>query len=196
MRHLGVRVRHPDGSLPGLPPHLAIGSVSEDTEADSTLWRSFGSGRTNTRVDLRYLYLNGGPFLGWYGWAGGNGNRARGYIRESRKLGFLPFFVYYNIPDGGESYWIDPTDEKAIGPDAKWYKFDVAEAKKLMSAAGINGPIETKFHFPVGFFAQPFEKKMEVLHAMWQDSGPRVGLIRQASWYHAAMMAFREKSRR
>ncbi|MCK6556738.1 cellulose binding domain-containing protein [Candidatus Binatia bacterium] len=107
VRHVGVRVRHSDGSLPGFPQHLAVGSVSEDTPDDLALWRNFGSGRKNTRVDMRYIYLNGGPLNGWYGWAGGNGARATSYIRESKKLGMIPVFVYYNIPDGGESYYTD-----------------------------------------------------------------------------------------
>lgn len=107
VRHVGVRVRNADGSLPGFPQHLAVGSVSEDTAEDLSLWRNFGSGPTNTRVDMRYIYLNGGPLNGWYGWAGGNGARATSYIRESKALGMIPVFVYYNIPDGGESYYTD-----------------------------------------------------------------------------------------
>jgi ABC-type transport system substrate-binding protein len=71
----------------------------------------------------------------------------------------------------GESYWLDPRDEKVFGADAKWYKYDVAEAKKLIAAAGISGAVDLKWHYPVGFFAAPFDKKMEVLGAMWQDSG-------------------------
>lgn len=71
----------------------------------------------------------------------------------------------------GESFWVDPKDEKALGADAKWYKFDPAEAKKLLTAAGVNPPLQSKWSWPIGFFAQPFENKMEVLHAMWQDSG-------------------------
>jgi peptide/nickel transport system substrate-binding protein len=71
----------------------------------------------------------------------------------------------------GESFWLDPMDEKAYGESAKWYKYNPAEAKKLLTAAGHNGPVESKWHYPVGFFAQPFEKKMEILHGMWQDSG-------------------------
>ena len=71
----------------------------------------------------------------------------------------------------GESYWLDPKDEKTFGADAKWYKYDPAEAKKLISAAGTTGALEVKWHYPVGFFAPPFDKKMEVLAAMWQDSG-------------------------
>src|SRR5262249_55449620 len=76
VRHVGVRVRNADGGLPGIPDHVMIGSVSEDTPGDLALWRNFGSGATNTRVDLRYIYLNGGPFNGWYTWSGGAGSRA------------------------------------------------------------------------------------------------------------------------
>jgi ABC-type transport system substrate-binding protein len=71
----------------------------------------------------------------------------------------------------GESFWLDPKVEKNYGVDARWYKFDPAEAKKLMTAAGHASALETKWHYPVGFFAPPFDKKMEVLAAMWQDSG-------------------------
>jgi len=58
-------------------------------------------------VDVRYIYLNGGHEYGWSTWNGTvnqRGGRAISYIRESLKLGMSPSFVYYNIPDGGESY--------------------------------------------------------------------------------------------
>lgn len=107
-RYVGIRVRTAAGDLPGMPDYVAAGSVSEDSDSDLALWRSFGSGLQNTRVDVRYIYLNNGPGeYGWYTWAGGNGNRARRYIRESKTLGVIPFFVYYNIPDAGESYYTD-----------------------------------------------------------------------------------------
>ena len=103
-RYIGVRVRRGDGSLPGLPEYVSIGSVSEDSPEDLTFWRSFEPGPRNKRMDIRYIYLNGGPFLGWSTWTTAPGDRARRYIRESRMLGIIPFFVFYNIPDGGESY--------------------------------------------------------------------------------------------
>jgi len=106
-RNVGVRVRTATGGLPGLPDHLAIGSVSEDIDTDLALWRGFGSGDRNTRVDIRYIYLNGGPVGGWYDWQGGGGNRARSFIHESQTLGMIPFFVWYNIPDAGEGYSTD-----------------------------------------------------------------------------------------
>ncbi|MCC6466275.1 MAG: cellulose binding domain-containing protein [Planctomycetes bacterium] len=119
-RYIGVRVRTAAGALPDMPEYIGMGSVSEDTTPDLTFWRSFEPGLKNKRIDYRYIYLNGGatgaiePYNpsgappqtidGWYGWAGGNGNRARNYIRESRKLGIIPAFVYYNIATGNESY--------------------------------------------------------------------------------------------
>ncbi|HRF59995.1 MAG TPA: cellulose binding domain-containing protein [Fimbriimonadaceae bacterium] len=106
VRYLGVRVRTDKGALPALPG-LAFGSVSEDTPGDLALWRDFADPARAKRVDVRYIYLNGGPFTGWRTWNPMDGFRVKSFIRESQKLGIVPYFVWYNIPDGGESYWID-----------------------------------------------------------------------------------------
>ncbi|QQE11364.1 cellulose binding domain-containing protein [Planctomycetota bacterium] len=103
-RYVGVRVLTDAGEIPGRPDYLAIGSVSEDSAADIGFWQDFGDGDdTNKRVDSRYIYLNGGHENGWRSWQ--DGQRLQSYLRESMKLGFTPQFVYYNIPDGGESYY-------------------------------------------------------------------------------------------
>ena len=101
-RYLGFRVRTADGELPGLPDYLTIGSVSEDSAGDLAFWQDFDGtdSATNKYVDSRYIYLNGGPVNGWRTW----GDRVGSYVRESLKLGMIPQFVYYNIPDGGESF--------------------------------------------------------------------------------------------
>ncbi len=110
-RFLGVRVRNSDGTLPGMPKYLSVGSVSQDAAPDLAFWEAFQPGPKNTRVDVRYIYLNGGPYLGWDTWGNLPGDRATNYIKNSHMLGMIPFFVYYNIPDGGESY---PTDTSHI----------------------------------------------------------------------------------
>ena len=104
-RFVGVRVLTENGEIPGRPDYLAIGSVSEDSAADIGFWQDFGDGSddTNKRVDSRYIYLNGGPENGWRSWQ--DGQRLQSYLRESLKLGMTPQFVWYNIPDGGESYY-------------------------------------------------------------------------------------------
>lgn len=103
IRYLGVRVRTATGELPGLPDYLAMGSVSEDIPGDLEFWRDFDSDLTNKRMDIRYIYLNGGPENGWRSWQ--DGLRLQSFLRESLKLGMVPYFVWYNIPDGGESYF-------------------------------------------------------------------------------------------
>src|SRR5262249_37632697 len=104
VRYVGVRVRTAAGDVPGLPDYLAVGSVSEDTPSDLTFWRDFTNPAQNKRVDIRYIYLNGGPFSGWRTWTTPDGSRVTSYLRESLKLGMIPYFVWYNIPDGSESY--------------------------------------------------------------------------------------------
>jgi len=101
-RTVGVKV-----GQPGLPPYLALGSVSEDTADHLDFWRSIDTGPRNRRMDIRYIYLNGGPVNGWDTWGASPGSRAVNYIRNSRMLGMIPFFVWYNIPDGSESYELD-----------------------------------------------------------------------------------------
>lgn len=107
VRYLGVRVRNADGTVPGLPSYLAVGSVSEDSTDHLDFWKQFSSGPKNRRMDIRYIYLNGGPWNGWDTWSATPGGRATQYIRNSRTLGMIPFFVFYNIPDASESYALD-----------------------------------------------------------------------------------------
>jgi ABC-type transport system substrate-binding protein len=71
----------------------------------------------------------------------------------------------------GESYWIDPKDKKVYGDSARFFEYNPAEARKLLIAAGINPPLQTKYHWPTNTYAPPFDKLREVQHAMWQDSG-------------------------
>ena len=71
----------------------------------------------------------------------------------------------------GESFWIDPKDEATYGKSAAFYKYDPAEAKKLIQAAGMQTPVASSFHLPVPVTPTTFEKEMEVIHGMWQGSG-------------------------
>ncbi|MFZ4774472.1 MAG: glycosyl hydrolase family 18 protein [Terrimicrobiaceae bacterium] len=110
VRYLGIRVKNADGTLPGLPSYIPIGSVSEDSDSDLTFWKSFSPDARNRRMDMRYIYINGGPKnqnVGWRTWTDRDGSRVTSFIRESLKLGMIPVLVYYNIPDGGESYTTD-----------------------------------------------------------------------------------------
>lgn len=107
-RYIGIKVKEKDGSLPGMPNYLSLGQVSEDKKEDLDFWKDIDTDYTNKRMDVRYIYINGGPLAnGWREWTTIDGDRAKNYIKESLKLGIIPFFVYYNIPDSGESYEIN-----------------------------------------------------------------------------------------
>ncbi|MGL5354463.1 MAG: dockerin type I domain-containing protein, partial [Clostridium sp.] len=107
-RYIGVKVKEANGDLPGMPNYLSLGQVSEDKKGDLDFWKDIDTDDTNKRMDVRYIYINGGPLKnGWREWTTIDGDRAKNYIKESLKLGIIPFFVYYNIPDSGESYDLD-----------------------------------------------------------------------------------------
>lgn len=106
-RMIGVRANHTDGTAPGLPPYVAIGSVSDDSPAHLNFWRAIDAGPRNRRMDARYIYLNGGPVSGWDTWSFEPGGRAVQFIRNGQMLGMIPYFVFYNIPDSAEGYDID-----------------------------------------------------------------------------------------
>lgn len=101
--YMGLRINHTDGSMPGLPKHLSVGSVSEDKAADIQFWEDIDTDFTNKEMDIRYIYINGGP-TGINGWRSWGPDRPRVFAENSVRLGLIPFFVYYNIPDNGESY--------------------------------------------------------------------------------------------
>lgn len=101
---MGFRVNNDDGTMPGMPKYLSMGSVSEDTNGDLNFWKDVNVGQTNKSMDIRYIYINGGPFTGWSSWGP---NRPTTFAEESLRHGLIPFFVYYNIPDGGESFFTD-----------------------------------------------------------------------------------------
>ncbi len=102
--YVGLRIDNPDGSVPKLPEHIAIGSVSEDITDDVNFFNEGINNSNlllNNRMDIRYIYINGGPINGWNTW---QPDRVIKFANNSLKMGLVPYFVFYNIPDGGESY--------------------------------------------------------------------------------------------
>ena len=146
VRFVGLRVKTAGGALPGLPNYLALGSVSEDTSDHLDFWHSFESGAKNRFVDARYIYLNGGPYYGWTSWTNVPGGRAINYIRESKKMGMIPVFVWYNIPDGGESYYTDMEHIQNATYMADYYK----QLKLLLDIIKAESPDD-----PVGLILEP-----------------------------------------
>jgi ABC-type transport system substrate-binding protein len=66
----------------------------------------------------------------------------------------------------GYDEWIDPQDESAFGQHAKWFRYDPAEAKKLLEAAGHSGTIETILAYPVNHYDATFDRKLAAMQGM------------------------------
>jgi ABC-type transport system substrate-binding protein len=76
--------------------------------------------------------------------------------------------------DSPGDWRLDP-QSKEFGPNAKWYNMDVAEAKKLLTAAGFPNGVDTVMNVSFGYNAGIL-KKMEVIMALF--GGGHDGLVR------------------
>jgi ABC-type transport system substrate-binding protein len=119
-----------------------------------------------TKSDLPDLILRQGSFNrlwynSWFGYSGNSPFKDK-RVRQAWSMSYdrdlwietiaatadfvkagLPVSTRWHshFPSGLEGWWVNPQDEKAFGPNAKYFKFDPTSAKQLLSAAGFaNGP--------------------------------------------------------
>lgn len=72
---------------------------------------------------------------------------------------------------GPSGYWVDPKSPD-MGEGAKSFSLNVAEAKKLLSAAGISGPIETEIAWiPEAYYGTDFPKWAETFKGFLEADG-------------------------
>ncbi len=73
------------------------------------------------------------------------------------KAGGLDLAVKWNnvIPAGASRWWLDP-QSPAQGDSAKFFKHDIAEAKKLMSAAGFASGFSATYQYPGTIYGKGF----------------------------------------
>jgi ABC-type transport system substrate-binding protein len=86
------------------------------------------------------------------------------------------------VAPGQVGYWVDPTDQKNFGPNAQWLQYNVAEAKKLMAAAGFaNGASFNVYYNTENTYGPSYQKILEIYEGMLAAGG--MTLKRQGSVY-------------
>jgi len=90
----------------------------------------------------------------------------------------LPMETRWNtaIPARWDGYWLDPRDKKSFGENAKYYHRDLAEAKKLLAAAGYANGVEfVSRHIVTANYGRDFPKHIETMFGMAADAGIKIG---------------------
>lgn len=75
-------------------------------------------------------------------------------------------------------WWMDPRD-KNFGPNGKYYKLDIAEAKKLMAAAGFPGGVDYVSTRAGGNYGPEYDRQIEIMEGMAAEAGfrPRTNVV-------------------
>ena len=77
----------------------------------------------------------------------------------------------YSVADG---WWLDPKG-KDFGPNARYYKYDVAEAKKLIAAAGNAGGEAIDAHYvTTGQYGANFNRQVEIIINFANEAGMKL----------------------
>ena len=100
-------------------------------------------------------------------------NGVKFYVNEYEAEG-LPVETRWNtdLPCDWEGFWLDPKG-KDFGPNAKYFEYNVAEAKKLLAAAGQPNGFDITLRFPAS--AQlSYERDSVTMIGGLQDIGLRV----------------------
>ncbi|HXH21508.1 MAG TPA: ABC transporter substrate-binding protein [Dehalococcoidia bacterium] len=80
-----------------------------------------------------------------------------------------------HFPSGIEGWWVDPQDQKTFGPNAKYFHYDPAEAKKLLAAAGYpNGVDVNAYYISTSQYGTSFPNQAEVQVGFAREVGFRV----------------------
>jgi ABC-type transport system substrate-binding protein len=75
-------------------------------------------------------------------------------------------------------WWLDPRD-KSFGPNGKYYQYNVAEAKKLISAAGFPTGVEYTSTRAGGNYGPEYDRQIEIMEGMAGEAGfkPRTNVV-------------------
>jgi ABC-type transport system substrate-binding protein len=94
---------------------------------------------------------------------------------------------------GWGDYWLNPRDEAKFGPNHRYLKYDAAEAKRLLSAAGFPNGADFDFHWlNDNTFGALYNSVVQLYHAMFNDGGLRGSLKGQPfnQWVDTIVQAY------
>jgi len=106
----------------------------------------------------------------------------RGNVKELQDAG-LPVETWWNSHLGardayrGGGWWIDPRDTATFGENAKYFEYNLDEAKKLLAAAGYEDGFTVKFGYPNaaqfdrGNIVEPYFFYLQQLGLTVEDNG-------------------------
>jgi peptide/nickel transport system substrate-binding protein len=98
-------------------------------------------------------------------------------ISTLRDAGYEPTSAWHNVvPAGLTRWWLDPQSEE-MGAAGQYYKYDPAEAKKLLAAAGYPDGIDTDYHFATAIYGAGFETAAEATAAYLREAGINPNVI-------------------
>ena len=99
---------------------------------------------------------------------------ALGGLDAWKKLGVqLPIVLDNFVAAAFQKYWTDPRG-KEMGDSAKFFAYDVAEAKKLLAAANYPSDYAPDFHFAASFQSDKYRSAAQVVANMLQEGGIKV----------------------
>ncbi len=153
----------------------------------------------STKRDISDLLLYQGGFTpewynSWFGYEGNSPFRDK-RVRQAWSMSYdrdlwiqtmyateqfdkigLPVSMRWHshVSSASEGWWVDPQDEKAFGPNAKYFQYNPDEAKKLLSAAGYpNGVDVNVYHISTGQYLLSFPNQAQIQIGFAADVGFR-----------------------
>ncbi len=88
----------------------------------------------------------------------------------------LPLSARYHtmVGAGWEGYWVDPLDDKKFGDTSKYFKLNIPEAKKLLTAAGFANGLDTTLFFNGSTnYGATYTREAQIFAGMLNDGGMR-----------------------
>jgi ABC-type transport system substrate-binding protein len=109
----------------------------------------------------------------------------------------IPVAINTVIPAGWGDYWLDPAKQKEFGPNAIYLTHNLAEAKKLVAAAGFANGFEFDFNFASGGqYGALYDRQVQVLAGMFSEGGLRpkqTGVATASVWLDQYSRGYRSK---